>query len=363
PLMGTEFGFMMGLSPREPIARFGDLAHAAEELGFGAAWLADSQLYTKDVYVGLALAAARTSRIALGPGVTNPVTRHLTVTANAISGIDEVSGGRALLGLGAGDAAVFPLGLPPARIAELRETIRALRALSRGEDAQFDDARASVAAAGSGWPILLAASQPRMLELAGAEADGVILMGAADPALTSWQLERIAAGAEKSGRNLSDLAVDLWFTISLSEDRAQALQDVRPWAISQARWFSRWRELPEPLRPFADELRRAAEAHEFSRHLARGANGRESVSDEFVDWVGVAGDLAHCVAKIRPLVALDVDRITFALLPGGRAQRLERYGRELIPALNPDPEPGHPANACAASPHSEGHPRTRGPAS
>jgi alkanesulfonate monooxygenase SsuD/methylene tetrahydromethanopterin reductase-like flavin-dependent oxidoreductase (luciferase family) len=60
--MATGFGFMMGLSPREPIARFGELALAAEELGFEAAWLADSQLYTKDVYMGLTLAAARTSR-------------------------------------------------------------------------------------------------------------------------------------------------------------------------------------------------------------------------------------------------------------------------------------------------------------
>jgi 5,10-methylenetetrahydromethanopterin reductase len=331
--MGTEFGFMMGLSPREPIARFGDLAHAAEELGFDAAWLADSQLYTKDVYVGLALAAARTSRIRLGPGVTNPVTRHLTVTANAMAGVAEVSGGRAMLGLGAGDAAVFPLGLAPARIGRLRQAIQELRALSRGEEAELDDARVSVAAAGSASPILLAASQPRMLELAGAEADGVILMGAADPGLTAWQLERIADGAEGRGRSRSDLTVDLWFTISLSEDREQALRDVRPWAISQARWFSRWRELPDPLRPFEDEFRRAAKAHDFGSHLARGASGRDSVSDEFVDWVGVAGDLHHCVARIRPLLDLGVDRITFALLPGGRAERLERYGRELIPAL------------------------------
>lgn len=333
--MAPEFGFMMGLSPREPITRFGDLAHAAEELGFDAAWLADSQLYTKDVYVGLALAADRTTRIKLGPGVTNPITRHVTVTANAMAGIAEVGGGRTMLGIGAGDAAVFPLGLAPARIGELRRAIRGLRALSAGEEAELDGARVGVAAAaaGSGSPILLAASQPRMLELAGAEADGVILMGAADPGLTAWQLERIARGAEARGRSLSDVVVDLWFTISLSEDREQALRDVRPWAISQARWFSRWRELPDPLKPFEEEFRRAATAHDFGRHLARGAAGGESVSDEFVDWVGVAGDLERCVAKIRPLLELGIDRITFALLPGGRAQRLERYGRELIPAL------------------------------
>jgi 5,10-methylenetetrahydromethanopterin reductase len=321
------------LSPREPISRFADLARAAEQLGFEAAWLADSQLYTKNVYVGLALAAAQTGTIKLGPGVTNPVTRHLTVTANAIAGIDEVSGGRAVLGLGAGDAAVFPLGQAPAGIEALRSAVTSLRALGRGESVELDGHTVGVAAAPSPWPVMLAASQPRMLALAGEVADGVILMGAADPALTTWQLERVAEGAAAAGRELSELTIDLGFTISLSDDRARALDDVRPWAVSQARWFHRWRSLPEPLQRYEREFDQAAAAHSFGSHLARGSDDRGSVSDGFVDWVGVAGDLDHCVAKIQPLLELGVDRITFALLPGGRGERLERYGRELIPAL------------------------------
>ncbi|HEY4277375.1 MAG TPA: LLM class flavin-dependent oxidoreductase [Conexibacter sp.] len=333
--MACGFGFMMGLSPREPIARFGALAHQAEALGFEAAYLADSQLYTKDVYVALALAAGATSTIAIGPGVTNPITRELTVTANAIAAVGEVSGGRALLGIGAGDAAVFPLGRTPASIATLRSAIESLRALAQGETIVAGEHGVSVAAGRAEHPILLAASQPRMLRLAGAVADGVIVMGAADPALTAWQLDHVAAGARSVGRTLDDLTIDLWFTISLSDDRARALSDVRPWAVSQARWFHRWRALPEPLLPWADEFRAAEEAHDFRRHLARGSDATPSVSDEFVDWIGVAGDLDHCIAKIRPLLELGLDRITFALLPGGRGERLKRYGCELLPALNP----------------------------
>jgi 5,10-methylenetetrahydromethanopterin reductase len=330
--MATSFGFMMGLSPREPIGRFGELARAAEQSGFEAAWLADSQLYTKNVYVGLTLAATQTTKIMLGPGVTNPVTRHLTVTANSIAGIDEVSGGRAMLGLGAGDAAVFPLGRAPAGIDASRTAIQTLRALGDGDEVELDDRSLRVAAARP-VPIMLAASQPRMLALAGEVADGVILMGAADPMLTAWQLDRVAEGAKAAGRSIDELIIDLWFTISLSDDRQRALDDVRPWAVSQARSFHRWRELPEPLRRFEREFDRAASAHSFGTHLARGSDDQRSVSDEFVDWVGVAGDLDHCVEKIRPLLRLGIDRITLALLPGGRAERLERYGRELIPAV------------------------------
>lgn len=328
----TGFGFMMGLSPREPIERFGNLARAAEEAGFEAAWLADSQLFTKNVYVALALAAQRTQSIHIGPGVTNPVTRDPTVTASAMAALVEVSGGRAQLGIGSGDAAVFPLGLPAARIAGLRSSILDIRAIGRGEPVERDGRSVTVLTGGTPYPILLAASQPRMLHLAGEVADGVILMGAANPELTRWQLEHVAAGAAAANRTLDDVTVDLWFTISLADDRERALADVRPWAVSQARWFHRWKELPEALRPWQDEFRIAEEAHDFGSHLSRRSDG-PSVSDEFVDWIGVAGDLERCVSKIRPLLDLKVDRITLALLPGGRLERLQRYGAELIPAL------------------------------
>lgn len=329
----TEFGFMMGVSPREPIGRAADLAHDAEELGFDAMWLADSQLYLKNAYVALTIAAMKTERIHLGPGVTNPVTRHLTVTANTAAALTEVSGGRFELGVGSGDAAVFPLGLRPTRLADLRDTVEQLRGLARGEQIEVDGHELGVAPGGIAYPIFMSASQPRMLRLAGAVGDGVILMGAADPAFTSWQLDQVAAGATEAGRDPADVAVDLWFAISLSEDREQALRDVRPWATSQARWFHKWKELPEVLRPFADEFEAAHNAYDFGRHLSRHESGEPAVTDEFVDWVGVAGDLDRCVEKIGPLVELGIDRITFALLPGGRRERLQRYGNELIPAV------------------------------
>ncbi len=329
-----EFGFMMGLSPREPIARFGELARQAEDLGFEMAWLGDSQLFTKDVYVGLTLAALATNRIRLGPGVTNPVTRHFSVLANTMAALNEVSSGRAQLGLGSGDASVLPLGIRPARVDALREAVLGIRQIAAGGGVQVGERRLAVPTGGRPFPILISASQPRMLSLAGEVADGVILMGAADRELTRWQLDWVAAGATRSGRHLEDIYIDLWFAISISEDREHALDDVRPWATSQARWFYRWKELPEPLRPFREDFERAHRTHDFERHLSRHADdpaGR--LSDEFVGWVGVAGSLEECAGRIRRLLDLKVDRITFSLLPGGRTERLRQYGKELIPRL------------------------------
>lgn len=323
---------MMGVSPREPIGRFADLAHVAETVGFDMAWVADSQLYTKDPWTALTLAATRTETIRLGPGVTNPVTRHFTVLACSMAALAEVSGGRGVLGIGTGDASVFPLGLRSS-VDDLRLTVERVRTLSAGGHVDVDGREIRVATGGTRVPIFVSASQPRMLRLAGALADGVILMGAAQPDVTRWQLDRVAEGAADAGRTLADVFVDLWFAISVSDDRAKAVADVRPWAASQARWFARWRELPPPLVPFAGEFRRAAEGYDFARHLSRRGGEQEPVSDEFAEWIGVAGSVDACAKKIQSLLDLPVSRITFALLPGGREARLRQYGDALIPRL------------------------------
>src|ERR1700716_3526131 len=103
----------VGVSPRQPLAAWAKLAGELEEEGVGRIWLVDSQLAMKDVYAGLLLAAQSTRRAQLGPGVTNPLTRHPTVTASAMAALAEVSGGRAILGLGAGDSALYGLGRQP----------------------------------------------------------------------------------------------------------------------------------------------------------------------------------------------------------------------------------------------------------
>ena len=330
----TAFGFMMGLSPREPIERFAKLAAEAEEAGFEMAWLGDSQLYTKNVYVALTIAALQTRTIHVGPGVSNPVTRHFTVLANAMSAMQEVSAGRAVLGLGSGDAAVFPLGLPPASLSQLRTSVSGLRSIANEGQLEVPGGKIAIPIGGARFPILISASQPAMLRLAGEIADGVILMGAADPGLTQWQLDRVSEGAAAGGRSLNDVFVDLWFAISMREDIDIATREVRPWATSQARWFARWKEVPQPLAPWRDEFERATRSHSFERHLARdSSDSADGVSPEFIRWVGVAGTPQQCFDKIRPLLSLKIDRITFALLPGGRSERIREFSSLLLPPL------------------------------
>jgi 5,10-methylenetetrahydromethanopterin reductase len=117
---GARFGIVF---LPESLEDFGPLCREAESTGFDWLGVADSQSVFHELYVALTLAALETSRIRLGPLVTNPQTRHLVVTASAIASLDELSGGRVALGLGSGDSAIYTLGAPPATVAGLEEAI------------------------------------------------------------------------------------------------------------------------------------------------------------------------------------------------------------------------------------------------
>jgi 5,10-methylenetetrahydromethanopterin reductase len=122
-------------------------ARLAEAAGFHWLGMADSQSVYRELYITAALCAAATSRIRIGPTVTNPVTRHPAVTAAAIATLDEVSNGRAFCGIGTGDSAVLNLGERPVSLARLRAYVEAVRRLLRRRDTEYLGRRVHL-----GWP-------------------------------------------------------------------------------------------------------------------------------------------------------------------------------------------------------------------
>jgi len=182
-------------------------------------------------------------------------------------------------------------------------------------------------------PIYLAASQPAMLRLAGEVCDGVVLMGAADPEFCSWQLDFIHEGLAAAGRDRREVTIDLFVTMSVGDDEATAIADIRAWATSQAATFHPWKRMPPAWERFRPEFARAADAYHLVDHLSLQARHRRIVSDDFARSVALAGDLDTCVDRLRRLWQLDIDRITFALLSGGRQQRLAHLSGTVIPAV------------------------------
>src|SRR5918995_1346907 len=180
----------------------------AEMLGWDAALQPDSQLRRRDTYVLLAAAARVTERITLGPLLANPVNRHPSVTASSIATIDELAPGRVILGWGVGDTAVRLAGLRPARVKELEDSTRLMRALLDGKEIEVGAARPARLPHHRPVPIWIAAGGPRTLRMAGGGADGVVIRVGTHAANIRTAIDAIRADAVKLGVIFHTVLVD-----------------------------------------------------------------------------------------------------------------------------------------------------------
>ncbi len=295
----SSFDVSAGVSPKQSFDSWAAFIAGLEAEGVSRVWVIDSQLAMKDVYAGLVVAALNTTKIGLGTGVTNAVTRHPTVTANAIAAVNEISHGRAILGLGAGDSALYGIGLKPQKVAEVEGAIEYFRAHADAVS------------------IYLAVSQERMCKLAGRVADGAIVMGPAQPDMVRRQVEWIRS----SGRQVE---------VALVAPTSTDIEDVRSWASTQARLMSNHKELPESLARFRDEMARSAESYDYADHLSTTAAHSAAVSDDLVRALAVVGSPDQCAARLRELRDCGVDRFIFPIAGRGRLERWKKLRDEIL---------------------------------
>ena len=150
-------------------------------------------------------------RIRLGTAVTNPLTRHPTVTAAAFATLAELSGGRASLGISVGDSALKSMNLEAAKMSVLAETVALCRKLLGGEAVSFGEGKtAQLHHLGPSVPIYVAATGPKMLELAGRIADGVILMNGIAPELIREAVRIVREGERAAGRKEGSVKIAVW---------------------------------------------------------------------------------------------------------------------------------------------------------
>ena len=318
----TAFDVSAGISPRQSLESWSSFVAGLEAEGARRVWVIDSQLAMKDVYAGLAVAALNTRRIGLGTGVTNAVTRHPTVTANAIAAIGEISHGRAFLGLGAGDSALYGVGLKPQKVAELEEAINFFRAVLGGDEGRLAGRRYRLPHVAAPVPIHLAVSQERMCDLAGRLADGAIVMGPAQPDMVRRQVEWIENGLKRANRRRAEFEIAFVATMSAAATPAAALDEVRSWASTQARLLAHYKELPDSLHEFAGEIQLSAESYDYAEHLSTRARHSTAVSDGLTRALAIVGTAEECAGRLRGLRATGIDAFIFPL--AGR-QRIERW--------------------------------------
>lgn len=324
--------FHIGILPREPVAKSLRLAGVAEELGLHGVWVADSHSIMRDAYALLALMASQTKRMVLATGVTPTGTRHPAVIANSIATLDEVSGGRAILGLGVGDSAVINLGMAPEKLAIFERKLQTIRSLLAGEETEYEGARISMPWSRGKIPIVMACTGPKSLQLGGRIADGILFQVGADPALVRYAIDNIRTGARSAGRDPGDLKLYMRLACAVSEDRERARDEVRGYASVAAGTV--FKAIPGEYLDgeLRQDLERFQTGYDYLSHASRDSRQADLLTDRILDAIGIAGTPGEAVARFRQLAAMGMDGF---VCPVGMADPLP-YLRTLAETVVPE---------------------------
>ena len=323
--------FHIGILPNQDVSNCVDLGLAAEKLGYAGMWVADSHSVMRDAYAVLAILATQTERIKLASGVTHTVTRHPAVLANAWSTLHEISGGRAVLGIGIGESSVRNLGLKPERLAALEEKIRVIRALMRGETVEYEGVEIEMGWSACKVPIVMACSGPKSLQMGGRVADGVLFQVGADPAFVRYALDNIRIGAEQAGRQLSDLKVYMRVACAVSDDRDNAREEIKGYAAAAAGTI--FKTVPKEY--FAedlwDDLDRAKSQYDYSEHASNEAKHRLLLTDRILDAIAIAGTPQEAIPRFKQLADMGVNGFVWPAGMSDPMPFIETFAAQVMP--------------------------------
>jgi 5,10-methylenetetrahydromethanopterin reductase len=321
-----EFG--VGLFPTEPLQKMIHLAKVTEASGYSHIWVGDSHLIWREAYVNMAAMALNTTKVKLGTGVTNPLTRHPSVVGSAYATLEEYAPGRMIVGIGLGDSSVETMGMKPAKLSYFEKTMQQMRDLLDGKEVQLETGKIHVLhPCKNRVPIYMAASGPKMLELCGRIADGIIiLVGVADEYIAHAK-EKIAAGAKTVGRKLEDINLVLWVPCAVS-DTAPAKDAVK---AHVARVVAH--PLPYVLDPNEQKvLEEIRKTYDYYHHMDQQANHAEVIPDWLVDKFAIAGTVDQCRTQIERIKRTGVQQI--AIIPysppgGSREETIKGFARAM----------------------------------
>lgn len=329
--------------PGRPGREVADLAARAETLGYDDFWLADERFF-REVYATLTLVATRTSRLRLGPCVTDPYSRHPALTAMAIATLDEISRGRAVLGLGAGVSGFKELGVNADRSAvAIRESVDLIRRLLagesvtlKGEQISFDDGRLDFTPLRADVPIYVASQREAGCRVAGRLADGAIMQGCVAEPLVRFFKDSVAAGARRAGRDPARVTLVARLNACIADDRTAARDVMRPGIVrslaAQRRDFFTFRtaglEVPPAL---GDQIRGLAYTHDPAPLMKIAP----LVPDSFVDAVALTGRPADVADDVVRLVRAGVAEIMIYPMGvgGDPTPTIERFQTDVMPLV------------------------------
>jgi len=299
-----------------PMTNLMTLIQSVEAAGFDGAGILDSQMLCRDTFVTLGQAATRTSRLTLFPAVTNPFTRHASVLAGAMETVAELAPGRVKFVIGTGYTSASTIGRKPATLAEMRACIATVKALLAGESVDFDGTPGRLAyAAGRRIPVLMAASGPKAIELAGEIADGVLLLVGFNPGIVETALGYLERGARRAGRRVEDLEVIWAARTGTAATTAEARRMARPTAVHWGilRWGGHWLgpaglrlpkfDIPDAVGKVYPDL---SHAHDWEEAIAATSFVPDEIIAQLCDALGLVGTAEDCARRIVEMSKLGV---------------------------------------------------------
>jgi probable F420-dependent oxidoreductase len=334
--MAMSFG--VTVLPDPPSSRLVELLQLAEHNGFEYGWTYDSPVLWQESFPLLTLAAQATSTMKLGHCVTNPGTREPTVLASGYATLHDISNGRMVMGIGRGDSARRVIGQQPVRVAEFERRCRMIKDFMNGRLVEWNEKELQLS-----WvrpelpeiPMWVAGYGPKALAVAGRVGDGVIIQ-LADPQIIQWIMDTARAAAAEAGRDPSELKCIVSAPSHISDDIADAREQVRwfPAMVSNhvmdlIERYGYDSEIPAALTEYV----RVRKFYDYSEHSRVGAKHGEFVTDEICDRFCVLGNAEQAAEKLRELESVGVDQFNIYLMTHGQEETLASYGQSIIPSL------------------------------
>ena len=331
-----DFGVVLQTDP--PAWRVVDLARRAETLGFAYGWTFDSHMLWQEPFVVYSQILSATNRMTVGPMVTNPGTRHPTVTASLFATLNDMFGDRTVCGIGRGDSALRVMGRNPVSLAELDRAMEVIKGLAEGRSAVCDGTDLRLPwRRGGRLEVWMAAYGPKALELCGARADGFILQ-LADPQIAAWTIGAVRRAAAAAGRDPDDLYVCVAAPAYVGDDLAHQRDQCR-WfggmvgnhvADLVDRYGATGEAVPRALTDYIEGRR----GYDYAEHGRAGNVHTDFVPDEVIDrFCLLGGEDAH-VERLRELRDLGVHQFAIYLMHDQKDETLNAYGQRIIPAVN-----------------------------
>ena len=311
-------------------------AQRAEELGFEAIFFADSHMNNVDPYQVMALCAVNTKTIRFGTAVTNMVYRDPTITANSFATLNEISGGRAIIGLGTGDGPVYSLGRTATKLVDFEQGLGIIRALlhERGVEVpktkeRTSSGRVQLKVGKRPVPIYISAEGPKTLRVAGRLCDGVILGTGFDLDVLEWAQARVAEGSKQAGRNLAAIDIMPAGMIYVDDDGDLARKRVRSRMANRAHHNFRFTYETVPKEELAG-VKNFMEHFDISKPIEERVDP-ELLTEYLIQRFTIAGTPQECAARVKSLEATGVKRLLLTPPNAHYNETMEAWGRRVIP--------------------------------